>query len=73
MRLLAFRKCLEIILEKGENRLDKCFLWGGSIAAHQCEGAFNEGGKGLAIMDLVTNGNHETPREISQKIADAKF
>lgn len=53
--------------------MDKCFLWGGSIAAHQCEGAFNEGGKGLAIMDLVTNGNNETPREICKKIEEGKF
>ena len=36
----------------------KDFLWGGSIAAHQCEGAWQEGGKGTAIMDLVTSGSH---------------
>lgn len=29
------------------------FLWGGSIAANQLEGAYQEGGKGLAIW--VTN------------------
>lgn len=27
---------------------NKKFLWGGSIAAHQLEGAYQEGGKGLA-------------------------
>ena len=27
------------------------FFWGGSIAAHQCEGAWQEDGKGPAIMD----------------------
>ena len=28
-------------------KLNKNFLWGGSIAAHQCEGAWNEEGKGI--------------------------
>ena len=23
------------------------FLWGGALAANQCEGAYNEGGRGL--------------------------
>ena len=49
------------------------FLWGGSIAAHQCEGAWQEGGKGVAIMDLVTSGSHEVPREICKEIEDGKY
>lgn len=28
------------------------FLWGGATAANQIEGAFNEGGRGLATSDL---------------------
>lgn len=48
------------------------FLWGGSIAAHQCEGAWQEGGKGTAIMDLVTNGTHEVPREICKSVEAGK-
>lgn len=51
----------------------KDFLWGGSIAAHQCEGAWNEDGKGLAIMDLVTSGSHEFPREIGKSIEEGKY
>ena len=39
------------------------FLWGGSIAAHQCEGAYNEDGKGLSIMDLVTTGSVSVQRK----------
>lgn len=46
------------------------FLWGGSIAAHQCEGAYDEGGKGLAIMDLVTTGSYGQDREIHQTLKD---
>ena len=26
------------------------FLWGGAVAAHQCEGAWQEGGKGIAVQ-----------------------
>lgn len=32
------------------------FLWGGAISANQCEGAYNEGGKGLSIQDLMPKG-----------------
>lgn len=39
---------------------------GGSIAAHQCEGAVNEGNKGTGIMDLVTVGAYGQPREIHE-------
>ena len=46
----------------------KSFLWGGSIASHQCEGAYNEDGKGLGIMDLVTVGSASEPREFHDEI-----
>ncbi|EOL50099.1 glycoside hydrolase family 1 protein [Enterococcus caccae] len=49
------------------------FLWGGSIAAHQCEGAWNKDGKGVAIMDLVTQGSYETPRKICQTIESDNY
>ena len=29
------------------------FLWGGSTAANQIEGAYNEGGRGLATSDFA--------------------
>lgn len=32
------------------------FLWGGATAANQCEGAYNEGGKGLSIQDISPQG-----------------
>ncbi|AZO96211.1 6-phospho-beta-glucosidase [Halocella sp. SP3-1] len=35
------------------NRLDKDFLWGGAMAANQCEGAHLEDGKGLSCMDIL--------------------
>lgn len=48
------------------------FLWGGSIAAHQCEGSWQTGGKGPAIMDFVTKGSKEVPREITKIIGNDK-
>jgi 6-phospho-beta-glucosidase len=48
---------------------NKPFLWGGSIAAHQCEGAWNEDKKGLSIMDLVTKGSAESPRQITAQLS----
>lgn len=48
------------------------FLWGGSIAAHQCEGSWQEGGKGPAIMDFVTKGSKKVPREITKVICSDK-
>lgn len=53
--------------------LNETFLWGGSIAAHQCEGAWKEGGKGLGIMDFVTNGTHKIPRKICKEIEQGKI
>ncbi|MGQ0454656.1 family 1 glycosylhydrolase, partial [Bacillus sp. SS-TM] len=34
----------------------KGFLWGGAVAAHQLEGGWNEGGKGISIADVMTAG-----------------
>ena len=34
----------------------KDFLWGGAIAANQCEGAWNEDGKGPSIQDVMPKG-----------------
>lgn len=32
------------------------FLWGGAVAANQCEGAYDEDGKGLSIQDVTPHG-----------------
>lgn len=50
------------------------FLWGGACAANQCEGAWDEGGKGLAVPDLVTRGDRDHPRMFHpQLLADADY
>lgn len=43
----------------------KDFLWGGAIAANQCEGAYLKDGKGLGILDCCTRGSRYTPRYIT--------
>ncbi len=40
----------------------KGFLWGGAVAANQCEGAYLEDGKGLSVPDMLLGGNVNTPR-----------
>mgnify|MGYP000629926123 CR=1 FL=1 len=32
------------------------FLWGGAVSANQCEGAFDEEGKGISIQDVLPKG-----------------
>lgn len=52
--------------------LPQNFFWGGSIAAHQCEGAWQEGGKGPAIMDYATSGSYEIPRQFTKELEPDK-
>ena len=40
------------------------FLWGGATAANQCEGAWNEDGKGVSVADVMAAGSHTTPRPV---------
>ncbi len=39
----------------------KDFLWGGATAANQYEGGYNEGGRGLANVDVVPHGEDRYP------------
>ena len=53
------------------------FLWGGAIAANQCEGAYNEDGKGLSIQDLLPKGGlgerSDEPTEDNMKLVGIDF
>ena len=44
------------------------FLWGGALAAHQVEGAYREGGKGLSVADVMTAGANSVPRRITDGV-----
>ncbi len=37
------------------------FLWGGATAANQCEGGWQEGGRGLANVDVIPHGKERYP------------
>ena len=39
------------------------FLWGGAVAANQCEGAYDEDGKGLSIQDVLPHGLKSPPTD----------
>ena len=50
----------------------KGFLWGGAVAAHQLEGGWQEGGKGVSVADVMTAGRHGVPREITDDVLPGK-
>ena len=53
------------------------FLWGGATAANQIEGAYDEGGKGLSIQDVMPHGgtapSTEGPTEDNLKLEAIDF
>ena len=53
--------------------LDKDFLWGGALAAHQFEGGVLDTTKGLSVADVMTAGAHGVPREITDGVIAGKY
>ena len=51
----------------------KGFLWGGAVAAHQLEGAWQAGGKGPSVADVMTVGGPGVPREITDGVLPGKY
>ena len=51
----------------------KGFLWGGAVAANQCEGAYLEDGKGLCVPDMLLGGDVNTPRTFLPKTDPTAF
>ncbi len=37
------------------------FLWGGAMAANQCEGGWQEGGRGMGLVDVIPYGENRMP------------
>ena len=54
-------------------RFPKNFLWGGAVAANQCEGAYLEDGKGLSVPDMLLGGDVNTPRTFLPKTDPTAF
>lgn len=44
------------------------FLWGAAAAANQLEGGYQEGGRGLSIMDVMTAGSKTVKRRVTDGI-----
>lgn len=42
-------------------RMPENFLWGGATAANQCEGAYDQGGRGLSSVDVIPFGPDRMP------------
>ena len=60
--------------EKEETmRFPENFLWGGAVAANQCEGAYLEDGKGLSVPDMLLGGDVNTPRTFLPQTDPAAF
>ena len=51
----------------------KNFLWGGAVAANQCEGAYLEDGKGLSVPDMLLGGDVNKPRTFCPFIEEGVF
>lgn len=54
-------------------KLSAHFLWGGAVSASQCEGAWNEDGKGVSTADCLTSGSLGVPREYTDGIVEGKY
>lgn len=50
------------------SKFPKQFLWGGAAAANQLEGGYQEGGRGLSIMDVMTAGSKTVKRRVTDGI-----
>lgn len=53
-----------------EKGLPDNFLWGGAVAAHQLEGAWKDGHKGISVADVMSAGAHNVPRTITKGVLD---
>ena len=51
----------------------KDFFWGGATASNQYEGGVFEGGAGLSTADVMTNGAHKVPRQVTYVMPDGSW
>lgn len=49
------------------------FLWGGAVAANQCEGAWQEDGKGISTADCLTAGTKDTKRQYTNGVIEGFY
>ncbi len=51
----------------------KDFLWGTAGCAGQNEGGYNEGGRGITTMDVMTLGSRREKRKITEGFLDSEY
>ncbi|WP_251158617.1 6-phospho-beta-glucosidase [Caniella muris] len=49
-------------------KMPKDFLWGGAVAAHQLEGAWDVDGRGPSVVDVLTGGSVTEARRITDGV-----
>ncbi|MDM7646216.1 6-phospho-beta-glucosidase [Leuconostoc falkenbergense] len=49
-------------------KMPQDFLWGGAVAAHQLEGAWNVDGKGVSIADVMLAGKNGVKRVVTDTV-----
>jgi len=49
------------------------FLWGGAVAANQCEGAWDVDGKGISASDVCSGGSHTRSKRITRTLEPDTF
>ncbi|MDR1904599.1 MAG: 6-phospho-beta-glucosidase [Treponema sp.] len=54
-------------------KLPDNFLWGGAVAANQCEGAWNVDDKGISTADCMTAGTRDKRREYTDGVIPGKY
>lgn len=60
-------------MKRKVNGFPENFLWGGALAANQCEGAFDVDGKGLCIADVNEFHDDIDIKKKSNKELDTKY
>ncbi len=53
--------------------LKEGFLWGGAVAANQCEGAWDADGKGVSCADVCTGGSRTVSKRITPVLEEGTF
>ena len=51
-------------------KIPEGFLWGGAVAAHQIEGGYDKGGKGISIADVMTVGSASHSRQMASYLTN---